>query len=169
VNCGEKTRALPIGAGAILTYVLGRTGLLNLTEERQVSVFLIPNRGIAASKYVKLELAANMQLVQHTADKYCLSLVSTSLGSVLKDKDGEPLSDGILKVGQKASLDMGKLSADKYHLMLIPNPELARSAYVGGPILLEPYTTEELQFLLRVERQINLSELGYLFRIYIMD
>jgi len=134
-----------------------------------MAVFLRPDRGAVATKSIKANLSDGAQLVQLSTDGYCLSLVSTSLPSILLDKDGEPIKDGVLKAGQRAQLSAGELSATKYHLMLIPNPELARSAYIGGPLMLEPYTSERLEFMLKVERQIDVSKLDYLFRVYIMD
>lgn len=134
-----------------------------------MAVFLRPDRGAVATKSIKASLVDGAQLVQLSTDGYCLSLVSANVASVLLDKEGEAIKDGILKSGQRASLIAGELSATKYHLMLIPNPELARSAYIGGPIMVEPYTSERLEFMLKVERQIDVSKLDYLFRIYIMD
>lgn len=134
-----------------------------------MAVFLRPDRGAVATKSIKASLVEGAQLIQLSTDGYCLSLVSTAIPSILFDKEGEPVKDGVLKSGQRASLMAGELSATKYHLMLIPNPELARSAYIGGPLMLEPYTSERLDFMLKVERQIDVSKLDYLFRIYIMD
>lgn len=134
-----------------------------------MAVFLRPNRGVTVAKYVRGELAESVQLLQHLEDVYCVSLISTNIPMVLKDKDGESVKDSLLKAGQRASLDLGSMEAEKYHLMLIPHPELARSCYVGGPILIEPRTTERLQYLLRVEKQISLDGLPYLFRVYMVD
>ena len=134
-----------------------------------MAVFLRPDRGAVATKSIKANLTEGAKLVQLSTDGYCLSLVSAAIPSLLFDKEGESVKDGVLKSGQRASLVIGELSATKYHLMLIPNPELARSAYIGGPLMLEPYTSERLDFMLKVERQIDVSKLDYLFRIYIMD
>lgn len=134
-----------------------------------MAVFIRPNRGAAATRLIHSEFVTGVSLVQSLHDKYCLSLTSAELSACLTDKDGEAIKDGLLKTGQRAQLNFGSLDADKYHLMLIPNPELARSAYVGGPILIEPYSKERLDYMLKVERAIDLNKLDYLFRVYIMD
>jgi hypothetical protein len=134
-----------------------------------MAVFIRPNRGAAATRLIHSDFVPGVILSQHGHDKYCLSLTASELALVLFDKEGEAIKDGSLKAGQRAHLNFGALNADKYHLMLIPNPELARTAYIGGPILIEPYTTERLDYMLKVERPIDLSKLDYLFRVYIMD
>lgn len=132
-------------------------------------IFLRPDRGTTVSKHIHDELNEGVVKLQYASDKYCLSLNVEDFTKVLFDKDGEPIKDGILKSGQRAKLDLGRISADKYHLMLIPNPELARMAYIGGPILMEPYESERLDYMLKVERGIELAKLSYLFRIYLVD
>ena len=134
-----------------------------------MAVFIRPNRGAVATKSIHSQFKEGVQLEQQLHDKYCMSLVVSQYGAVLSDKDGQAIPDGVLKSGQRANLNFGSITGDKYHLMLIANPELARNSYIGGPILIEPYETENLDFMLKVERGIDLSKLAYLFRIYIMD
>jgi hypothetical protein len=134
-----------------------------------MAVFLRPDRGSVATRSIHPDFAPGVVTHQLVSDKYCLSLVASSYDQILLDKDGEPIKDGLLKSGQRATLNLGRLKADKYHLMLIANPELARMAYIGGPILLEPYEAERLEYTLKVERQIDLAKLTYLFRIYLVD
>ena len=133
-----------------------------------MAVFIRPDRGAVATKNVSAKLIDGVILQQEAGDKYCLSILSTD-GSGILDKDGEIIKDGVLKSGQRVNFKLGSIEAKKYHLMLVPNPEIARCAYVGGPILIEPYQTEELDFMVKVERQIDLSLVGHLFRLYIMD
>lgn len=131
--------------------------------------FIRPNIGAAGSKSIRGRLAEGVELVQLTSDRYCKSLIVTQLPLVLKNKEGELLDDTLLKAGQRAYLHLGTIGADKYHLLLIPNSELARSAYIGGPVMIEPYTEESFEVMLKVEKAIDLKQLHYLFRIYIMD
>ena len=134
-----------------------------------MAVFLRPDRGSVATRSIHSDFAPGVISHQLVSDKYCLSLAAQSFDQILFDKDGESIKDGVLKSGQRASLNLGGLKADKYHLMLIPNPDLARMAYIGGPLLLEPYESERMEYMLKVERQIDLSKLTYLFRIYLVD
>ena len=125
-----------------------------------MAVFIRPDKGAVATKSVTAQLVDGVLIQQEEGDKYCLSIVSTN-GSGILDKEGEPVKDGILKAGQRLSFKLGTIEAKKYHLMLVPNPEIARCAYVGGPILIEPYQVEELDFMVKVERQIDLSTVGH--------
>ncbi len=134
-----------------------------------MAVFLRPDRGAVASKSIHPSFAPGVTTIQHLSDKYCLSIVASDVSQVLLDKEGEPVKDGVLKVGQRANLNLGSIRADKFHLMLIVNPDIARAAYIGGPVLLEPYSEESLDYMLKVERQLDLSKLPYLIRIYMVD
>jgi hypothetical protein len=131
--------------------------------------FVRPNVGAAGSKSIRGELTPGVQLLQLSTDKYCKSLLVTDFSLILKNKDGEALEDTLLKSGQRAYLSLGTIAADKYHLLLIPNSELSRSAYIGAPLMIEPYTEESFDVMLKVEKAIDLKQLQYLFRIYIVD
>jgi hypothetical protein len=53
--------------------------------------------------------------------------------------------------------------------MLVPNPEILQAGYLGGVSLIEPYEAVSLSFLFKAEKQIDMSRLPYLFRLYILD
>jgi len=130
-----------------------------------MAVFIRPNRGNVATKSIHSELMEGVKL--ELEEGYCLSLVAKPVP--LFDKDGQLLEEPIVKAAQRCTLNFGKLTADKFHLLLIPNPEINRNCYIGGPMLIEPYQTESLEYIVRGERQIDLSSLEFLFRVYIMD
>lgn len=133
-----------------------------------MAVFLKPNRGVTFTKNVKLDLTPGLTISQAESDRYCMSLISDGIAGVL-DKEGEPIKDSLLKSGQRVNFKLGTIGAQQYHVMVIPNPEIARHAYVGGPLLLEPYQEESLDFMVKVERQFDLAGLDHLFKIYLVD
>ena len=133
-----------------------------------MAVFLKP-RGISIARYAKLEPAPGASIAATgNVSQYCANLLVEPALS-LTDKDGEPIKDGELKPGQRAYLKLGKLNADKYHILLVVNPTLARHCYIGGAMLVEPYESVDLDYMIKVEKAINLNQLDYAFRIYVMD
>lgn len=133
-----------------------------------MAVFLKPNRGVTFTKNLRLKLVAGVQMHQAENDRYCMSLSSPECYGIV-DKEGEQLKDSLLKSGQRVSFKLGALETLQYHVMIIPNPEIARHAYIGGPLLVEPYQSEELDFMIKVERQFDVSKLDHLIRLYLVD
>ena len=131
-----------------------------------MAIFIKP-RGDSFGQKITINAKEGV-VTRRNAANYCLD-ISGEAALILKDKEGEPVKDGELKVGQRAYLNLGSISTDQYHFLIIPNPILSKHAYVGGPLLVEPHSTEELEFMLRVEKQINVNNLPYLFRIYVVD
>jgi len=82
----------------------------------------------------------------------------------------EPIDDLVLKAGQKVILDFGTVSKNKFQMFIEPNPILHTVALVSGPTMLEPEQKETPLFLvLRAEKQINLEEIPWLLKIFLVD
>jgi hypothetical protein len=133
-----------------------------------MAVFMRPDKGAVVAKSVKADFIGGVFLSSDPSAKYAVTIAANS-PAFLTDKEGEVVKDGIVKAGQRCQLFLGALKAEKYHLMLVPNPELLQAGYLGGVSLIEPYETTSLGFLFKAERQIDVGRLPYLFRLYIID
>lgn len=134
-----------------------------------MAVFRLVNRGLVFNVSVKLELREGADCILAEKNKYCRQILANDYSNLLFDKEGNPIEDGIVKTNQKATLSLGSVTAKQYHIMLVPNPLLTAKAYVGGPELLEPYEELSLDYFIRAEFPIDLKELNYLFRVYVVD
>lgn len=133
-----------------------------------MAVFMRPDKGAVVARTIKSQFVEGVFLSSDPSAKYAVTIAASSPG-FMTDKDGEPMKDGIVKAGQRCQFALGSLKAEKYHVMFIANPELLQAGYLGGVSLIEPYETVSLNFLFKAERQIDVSKLPYLFRLYIID
>lgn len=82
----------------------------------------------------------------------------------------EQIEDPILKAGQKVVLDFGTVSKNKYQMFIEPNPILHTVALISGPTTMEPDQKETPLFLVvRAEKQINLEEIPWFLKIFLVD
>lgn len=133
-----------------------------------MAVFLRVDRGNAFLKSVSLSLNPGLLAEISDISKYTHVIKSLD-NSYLFDKDGEEIKEGVAKAGQRVTLKLGEIKADKYHVQLVPNPELLKAGYLGGAQLIEPYEGLSLEYLFKAEKQIDFASLSYLFRVYIID
>lgn len=133
-----------------------------------MAVFMRPDKGAVVAKTVKAEFVEGVFLSSDPTAKYAVTIVASS-PTFMTDKDGEVIKDGVVKAGQRCQFSLGNIRAEKYHVMLIANPELLQAGYLGGLSIIEPYETAALSFLFKAERQVDVAKLPYLFRLYIID
>lgn len=133
-----------------------------------MAVFMRPDKGAVVAKTIKADFAEGVFLSSDPAAKYAITIAANS-PSFMTDKEGEVIKDGVVKAGQRCQFALGNLRTEKYHVMLVANPELLQAGYLGGATLIEPYETVSLSYLFKAERQIDVSKLPYLFRLYIID
>lgn len=136
-----------------------------------MATFIKPGAGNILSKSIILAASPGIKLKLAAHNKYYASLaIDTSVEpQFLFDKEAEAIKDGSIKAGQRVSLNLGEASTGQYHVQLVPNPELARAGYVGGPQMLEPHETTSLHFVFKADKVLDISKLDYLFKLYIID
>ena len=131
-------------------------------------VFLPTKKGTIVTKNLLTNLVEGASLEPLDDTLYALGLQAKNATCFL-DKDGAPLESGVVEAGKLITIKFGDATARHYHIMVVAHPELARSGQLGGVQLVEPWTTESLEFVFKAYKKVDLLNLPYLFRIYLLD
>lgn len=130
-------------------------------------MFVNLNKGGALSKYARFTAGTGV-VTRPTVSKIGLELFGepevTYLGG---EAHGKPV-EGAIKANQTVLIRLGDVNPQKFHMMLVTNPDLSRAGTVGAPSLIEPEPTT-LSITFRAARQVDLLELSYLARLYLLD
>lgn len=130
-------------------------------------MFVNLNKGIILNKYARLVAGSGIE-TRPTVSKVGVELFgSPEVIFVGGENDGK-LVDGAVRANQTVLIKLGSISPQKFHMLFVPNPDLARAGTVGAPSLVEPEPTE-LTITFRAARQVDLSELKYVARLYLLD
>lgn len=84
------------------------------------------------------------------------------------EKAGEDAGD-VIKANQRVEIQLGVLKPAKYHVLIEANPALHRVGVVTHPRMVEPGDKLELSLFIRAEKQVDLTELDWLIRLYMLD
>ena len=126
------------------------------------SAFVRPKTG----NYFALSL--DKESYRNTSSGWGVELIRPELIIGLTSK--EQVEDPILKAGQKVVLDFGTVSKNKFQMLIEPNPILHSVALISGPTMFEPDQKETPLFLIiRAEKQINLEEIPWFLKIFLID
>lgn len=137
-------------------------GLVSFLGVTMTSAFVRPKTG----NYFVLSL--DKESYRNTPSGWGVEVIRPE--SILGLTSKEPIEDTILKAGQKAILDFGTVTKNKYQMFIEPNPILHTVALISGPTLFEPDQKETPLFLVvRAEKQINLEEIPWFLKIFLVD
>lgn len=126
------------------------------------SAFVRPKTG---NYYV---LSTTKDNVRNSASGWCQEILKPD--AVLNLNTREDIGETSLKAGQKVVLDFGTLSKNKYSVLIEVNPLLHSLAIVSGPRIIEPLTeSTDLHLIVRAEKQINLEEIPWFLKIFLVD
>lgn len=107
---------------------------------------------------------------KNTNSNLGIELSGNPVIKIASGKDaGELLEDTVLKANQKVSIELGVFKPHRFHGHLIVNPELTMAGTVAGPVLVEPDEATVLGFTLRPDHQIDLADIKWMMRIYLID
>lgn len=130
-------------------------------------MFININKGGMLTKYARYAPAEGIS-TRTTASKLGVELFGTPEVILMGgDNDGKS-PEGPIRANQTVLIRLGNVHPQKFHMLLVVNPDILRNGQVGSPSLIEPEPTS-LDFTFKASRQIDLSELPYLARLYLLD
>lgn len=120
------------------------------------------------SQYLRMELTSTA-VAKTTASGLGIQLAGGTPIILGGEKDGTELAGTVLKANQRVALHLGKVAPKKYHVLLETNPTLGAYGSVQCPRILEPEDGTDLVVHFRAERQLDLAELPWVLRLYMLD
>lgn len=85
------------------------------------------------------------------------------------DKAGDSVEGTVIKPNQKVYLPLGVINPAKYHALLEVNPKFYLDGNVGVPRILEPNEEIELVVSFRADKTVDLEDMSWTVRIYMLD
>ena len=125
--------------------LMGNTGLFKLTKDN--------------AQQVKI----------HPQDKMCLLVPA---GEMVNLKDDTVIEDSIIHANQTILVKPKvPLNPTHYHAIVSYSPELAKLGVLASPVSLvvRPGEEDEIGLVLRPSKKTDLSEIAYIFQIYMID
>lgn len=118
--------------------------------------------------YVKFKALEGVQKT-HTTSQLGVQLSRPQIRIIGGEKDGQFIEDGIIKPNQKVALQFGEVRPVKYNVQVSYNPALLESGLASAPFMLEPGDDGMLTLYYRADRSINVYELPWIIRLYIVE
>lgn len=130
-------------------------------------MFVNLNKSNTLSKYARFVLGDGVT-TRPTVSKLGVELGGNPVVTIVGGENDGKLLEGPIRANQTVLIRLGAVSPQKFHMMFVVNPDLTRAGQVGVHNIIEPEPTE-LTITIRASRQIELSELSYFARLYLLD
>lgn len=84
--------------------------------------------------------------------------------------DGEIITDGEVAANSRVIINLPTpVNPRKYETLITFNPELLKSGMVSCPHIAGPGEGEKIYLAFQAAKKINVSELDYIFELYMLD
>lgn len=104
-----------------------------------------------------------------TSSSMGMQLITGEITLVSGEKKGQLVEDGQVKPNQSVKLSFGTIQPNHYHALVTVNPEISKAGSVGVVTLVEPEDATDLEIILRTTVGINLHDLAWHVRVYLID
>lgn len=88
---------------------------------------------------------------------------------ILSGKDEGEIDGSVLPAQRRAEIDFGQVLPVKLNVQIQPNPILFKYGVVQAPNFLDPDEEQELKMYVNTYVSVDLSELDYLLKAYLVD
>ena len=100
---------------------------------------------------------------------FSMSVPPCGTGVITQGKDEGPIEGLLLPAQRSIVWNLGEISPSKYNAQMEVNPKLYANADVFFQTLYDPGTTNGINLHIRTKRSVDLSELDWLVKFYLVD
>jgi hypothetical protein len=105
----------------------------------------------------------------HPQDKMCMLV---DAGEIINLKDGEVIEGNSIQANQTVLIKPNiPLVPSKYHALVSYNPQLSLNGLLVSPVsmLVRPGEEDMIGLIIRASKKTDLSEIGHIFELYMID